>query len=117
MDNAIKKIWEKYVLSWKAETASEKQALFEKCLDPGCKYTSPMTKTKGWDELEKHMLEFHENIPGGYFNTTYFLGYTGISIAKWDMLNGDDLVIGEGISYCEYNEQGKLTTMTGFFEV
>ena len=38
------------------------------------------------------------------------------SIAKWDMCDGDGKVLMEGISYGEYNESGKLVSMTGFYE-
>ncbi|MFV1985046.1 MAG: nuclear transport factor 2 family protein [Thiohalomonadales bacterium] len=117
MDNKIREIWDNYALSWKCETAVEKQALFEKCLDVNCEYNSPVIQTKGWDELINHMLDFHKNIPGGYFTTNYFLDYNSKSIAKWDMLNNENTVIGNGVSYCEYNDNGKLKTMTGFFDV
>lgn len=117
MDDKIKISWENYALSWKAETSDEKRILFAKCLDNNCVYISPVITTHGWDELVTHMLEFHKNIPGGYFNTRYFRSYNNKSIAKWDMLNGEDVVMGDGISYCEYSKNGKLSSMTGFFDV
>jgi len=116
VNDKIKKTWETYASSWKAESSDEKHTLFEQCLDPNCEYKSPVIQTKGWQQLIDHMLEFHKNIPGGHFKTNYFLSYDGKSIAKWDMLNGENGIIGEGISYCEYNDTGKLTSMTGFFE-
>ncbi len=117
MNNKINETWNNYALSWKAKTADEKRVLFSKCLDDNCVYTSPVITTHGWDELVDHMLEFHNNVPGGYFNTTYFRTYDNKSITRWDMVTGDDIVVGDGISYCEYNDNGKLTVMTGFFDV
>ncbi|MFV1984059.1 MAG: nuclear transport factor 2 family protein [Thiohalomonadales bacterium] len=117
MKNEIELVWEDYALSWKATTADEKRALFAKCLDTDCIYTSPVITTHGWNDLVTHMLEFHKNVPGGYFNTTYFRNYDNKSIARWDMITGDDVVVGDGISYCEYNNNGKLLSMTGFFDV
>jgi len=108
--------WEIYVASWKAETAIEKRDLYEKCLSPGCDYNDPLTMTKSWDELETYMLDFHQQIPGGHFITTYFLAHSNKSIARWEMCNADNQMLGDGISYGEYNSDGKLTSLTGFFE-
>jgi hypothetical protein len=117
MNDKIKNSWEDYALSWKVKSAEEKRTLFDKCLDKDCTYNSPVIKTRGWEQLVDHMLEFHKNVPGGYFNTTYFRSYDNKSIARWDMVTGKDDVVGDGISYCEYNDSGKLISMTGFFDV
>jgi len=116
MSNNAKDTWEIYASAWKAAEVTEKRALFEKCLDPNCQYNDPLIKTKGWDELLSYMLDFHQQIPGGHFVSTYFLAHSNKSIVRWEMRNGDNIVLGEGISYGEYNEHGKLTSMTGFFE-
>ena len=108
-------IWQTYASSWKAETAEEKRALFERSLQTGCTYTDPLTQLEGWDALLEYMLEFHKQIPGGHFVTTWFLEHHQRSIAKWEMRNGEGTVLGEGISYGTFSE-GKLTSMTGFFE-
>ena len=62
------------------------------------------------------MLNFHEQTPGGYFETTYFLAHNNKSVAKWEMKNDEDTVLSDGISYGEFNEKGKLTSITGFYE-
>ncbi len=116
MSNKFKEIWEIYVESWKVETAKEKRAIFEKCLDTSNQYNDPLINTEGWDELIAYMLEFHQQVPGGHFVTTYFLSHSNKSIARWEMRNEENTVIGEGISYGEYNERGMLTSETGFFE-
>lgn len=112
----FKTIWETYTSAWKAETASEKQVIFEQSLAKGAIYTDPLAVTNGWDELIGYMLEFHKQIAGGHFVTTYFLAHNQKSIAKWDMCAADGTKIGEGISYGQYNDDGKLTAMTGFYE-
>jgi len=116
MNNDYQKIWETYGSAWKAESANDKRILFEECLDVGCEYNDPLMKTKGWDELLAYMLDFHKQIPGGHFVTNYFLAHNSQSIAKWEMKNGENIVVGEGISYGKYNENGKLVAITGFFE-
>jgi hypothetical protein len=116
MDADLRAVWERYVASWRAESAAEKQLLFDGCLAAECVYTDPLTRAEGWQALTAYMLEFHEQVPGGHFVTEQFLAHHGKSLAKWQMLNGDAVKIGEGVSYAEYDEQNRLRVMTGFFE-
>ncbi len=108
--------WETYTAAWKATTAEEKQALFRKSLNTECVYTDPLTQARGWDELLRYMLEFHQQVPGGHFNTTEFMTHHNRSIAKWEMKNANGTVIGDGVSYGEYDDGGRLLVMTGFFD-
>ena len=116
MSKQFEDTWETYALSWKVASALQKRALFAKCLDPACQYNDPLIKTKGWDDLVAYMLDFHRQIPGGHFVTTYFLAHSNKSIARWEMRSQDNVTLGDGISYGEYDEHGKLKAMTGFFE-
>ncbi|CCN72160.1 hypothetical protein [Vibrio nigripulchritudo] len=110
-------IWETYVQSWKVETAEEKLALFDQCLAEKSVYTDPLTQARTKNDLVQYMLDFHQQIDGGHFVTTYFLSHHNKSVAKWNMCNRQGEILGEGISFGEYNEQGKLIAETGFFEV
>ena len=116
MNAPYEDIWEAYAESWKVDSREEKIALFERCLDPECLYTDPLKQTRGWQQLLDYMLDFHGQIPGGHFVTTWFLAHHQRSIAKWEMRNGENQLLGEGISYGTYNNQRKLQTMNGFFE-
>ncbi len=116
MTHDLQRTWETYTSSWKAESSLTKRDIFDICLDPTCRYTDPHTQTNDWEQLLAYMADFHQQVPGGHFVTTYFLAHNNRSIAKWDMKNGDDKIIGEGISYGKYNANGKLIEITGFFE-
>lgn len=116
MDTNYRDIWERYASSWKAETVDDKRALFEGSLDPECVYTDPLTQARGWQPLLDYMVEFHKQVPGGHFVTKEFFTHHQRSVARWNMVTGDGTVIGEGISYGEYTDAGKLRTMTGFFD-
>ena len=116
MSQLFEQTWEIYTSSWKAASADDKRELFEKSLDTVCQYTDPLAKANGWDELLQYMQDFHRQVPGGYFLTTYFMAHHNKSIAKWVMRNGDNISLSDGISFGEYNEAGKLVKMTGFFE-
>lgn len=115
MEQDFGSIWETYVAAWKASTEAEKRRLFEQSLDPACLYTDPLTQTRGWEALIEYMFQFHQQFPGAYFTTRLFFTHSHKSTAKWDMCDPSGMVLGEGMSYAEYNPQGKLIAMTGFF--
>lgn len=116
MSDKHENTWATYTSSWKAKTSDDKRAIFAQCLDSECVYTDPLARTQSWDEFLTYMQDFHQQIPGGHFVTTYFLAHHDQSIAKWDMKNGEGVKVGEGISYGKYNAQGLLVSMTGFYE-
>lgn len=116
MSNQFKETWEKYVSSWKTESFSDKKAIYETCLDTSCEYIDPLTKAPGWAELTEYMQSFHEQIPGAYFETTYFLTHHSRGIVKWEMKDSGGSVLSIGISYVEYSAEGKMTSIIGFYE-
>lgn len=116
MSKNFQSTWETYTRSWNVASRAEKRALFGKSLDPACVYNDPRVRTEGWDELEAYMLDFHRRIPGAHFVTAYFLAHHNKSIARWEMRNAENVLLGDGISYGEYNDNGNLVCMTGFFE-
>lgn len=110
-------IWERYVQSWKVGAAAERRAIFVQCLSPECVYADPLVSCCGWETLEAYMVDFHRQVPGGHFVTRHFQAHHERSIATWDMVGGDGTVLGDGMSYGEYDPEGRLTRMIGFFEV
>ena len=117
MSSSFEKTWEAYVASWKASAPEDKQRLFEQALSRDCCYTDPLTQVNGWASLMNYMAEFHRQIPGGHFVTKRFIVHHDRSVAYWEMCNAAGEVLGDGVSFGEYNETGKLKAMTGFFEV
>lgn len=116
MKNDHQATWETYTASWKAGTKAEKERLFQQSLAQECVYRDPLAVAAGWEEISTYMLDFHQMVPGGHFVTREFKSHNNRSISQWDMCAGDGSVVGVGISYGEYNDQGKLTAMTGFYD-
>ncbi|MBH0776961.1 nuclear transport factor 2 family protein [Nocardia bovistercoris] len=108
--------WETYAASWKAASETEKKALFAESLALDCVYTDPIARTEGWDELTAYMVDFHRQVPGGHFVTRSFQVHHGVCLAQWDMVAGDGTVLGDGISYGQFGDDGRLIAMTGFFD-
>lgn len=113
--NSFRTTWDTYTSSWKAEGDAAIASLLEDTVRGDAIYTDPLARTTSRDELVAYMLEFQKLFPGGYFRTTYFLAHNNRSIARWEMMIGDT-VASEGISYGEYDAEGKLVSMTGFYE-
>jgi SnoaL-like domain len=116
-DDSKRATWDIYAAAWKEPTAQGKQAALAASVSPACTYRDPLTQFEGHAALIEGMLDFHRQVPGGHFETTYFLAHHDRSIARWNMRTGDGVVAAEGITYGEYDARGKLVTMTGFFDV
>lgn len=116
MNNDTKAVWERYVSSWNATEAAQRQALFRDCLSPDCVYRDPQTEARGWEELGAWMAGFHQQMPGTQFVTDHFASHHGRSMARWRMLSAAGVALGEGISYGEYDAQQRLVAMNVFFD-
>lgn len=116
MSEHAEKLWEIYTSSWKVSSEVEKRNIFASCLTEDCRYTDPHCQTSGWDELAAYMLDFHTQVPGGHFETYYFQSHHDRCIAKWKMKAGDGTELGDGVSVGEFDINGLLKSMTGFFD-
>jgi len=110
-------MWETYVSAWKSGSVDRVRRLLEASLAQGCSYQDPLVKVSGLDDLMTYMSNFHQQVAGGHFVTRRFRFHHGQSVAQWDMLDGDGKVIGDGVSVGNYNEAGRLVTITGFFDI
>lgn len=109
-------VWETYVRSWKVTTDDGKRALLEASLSPDCLYQDPLVRAEGWDDLVSYALDFHARFPGAHFVTQRFMAHDRHGVARWEMQAVDGSVLGDGISYVEFGEGGKIAKMIGFFE-
>ena len=112
----MREIWDLYTAAWRERTAQEKIQKLRSSTIETCVYRDPLTQAEGQASLVDYMMSFHQQIPGGYFETTWFLAHHDRSISKWTMHDGSGDIVGEGVSYGEYDEGGRLRSMTGFFE-
>ncbi|GAA0741590.1 nuclear transport factor 2 family protein [Ideonella azotifigens] len=117
MRDARQTTWETYTNAWREASADAKAAALAQSVAPACVYQDPLVTARGHRELIDYMLDFHRQVPGGHFVTTSFLAHHDASVAKWHMVDGDGKVLGDGVSFGQYDGQGALVAMTGFFEV
>ncbi len=108
--------WKRYSEAWNASPA-ERAKIFEATLTQECVYRDPLATTTGWSALTSYMQHFQEQFPGARFAVRDFQTHNNCSIAHWDMVAPDNSVLSDGVSYGEFDEEGKLKSMTGFFDV
>ena len=117
MSTDLRATWDTYTLAWKEPAPQAKMQAIRASTTATCVYRDPLACTQGQDALVDYMMAFHQQMPGGYFQTSYFLAHHDRSISKWHMHNAEGVIVGEGVSYGEYDPQGRLQSMTGFFDV
>lgn len=115
MNSALRQTWEMYTATWKMTDKHARLAAFSESLADNAVYTDPQVQATSWDALIDYMEKFHLQVPGGHFVTTSFSAHHDKSIANWDMRTHDNVTIGSGVSYGEYDARGKLVSMNGFF--
>lgn len=116
MTTGLQATWEKYTSTWRMTDKAARLAVFSEVLADSAVYTDPLVRAASWNELIDYMEDFHRQVPGGHFVTTNFSYHHQKSIANWEMKTEDNVTIGSGISYGEYDGEGKLVSMNGFFE-
>ena len=79
--------------------------------------TDPITQVTGYGPLSGYMSELHKNVPGVGFVTTDFKSHHDRSLTHWNMVDGKGNILSQGASYGMYGTDGRLTQMTGFFEL
>lgn len=113
----LRSTWDLYTSAWNETAKDAKAAALAASAHADCVYRDPTHKVDGHAALLEHMLDFHRDVPNGRFDTTHFEAHHGRSLARWNLLDASGKMVGDGSSFCEYDAQGKLVTMTGFFPV
>lgn len=115
-DTTLRSQWEAYGDLWTVTDEVNRQSASDGVLDLECTYTDPNVHAAGVTAIMEYMTGFQQTMPGGHFVTRLFVEHHGRSLAHWDMTLGDGTVVGTGASFATYGSDGKLTSMTGFFD-
>lgn len=109
--------WDAYSKLWSVPDSESRAPKLGAVLSEGCVYRDPTTRAEGWAELQAYMDFFQQTFPGCSFVTRRFMDHHDHSLANWDMVNAEGEVVSDGCSFGTYGPDGKLLSMTGFFEV
>ncbi|NLR74033.1 nuclear transport factor 2 family protein [Leeia aquatica] len=114
--NQYRDVWEGYCAVWRPQSAVQRREQFSRVLSQQCIYRDPLTQCQGWDELSAYIEDFQRQFPGCYFVTAWFHTHHARAAVRWHMCGPDGSALSEGVSYVEFDGEGKLISMNGFFE-
>ncbi len=115
----VKQNWQKYVSVWSETDRAKRNQIIDQIMDANSTYTDPMTEEPlaGHEALSSYIESTQEMFPGVHFKIKQVIFHHGVSLADWDMCDGNNNVIAPGNSYVEYNNEGRLTREVGFFQM
>ncbi len=105
-----------YARSWGPISNDDRIATFRLVLHEDFLYTDPNMETVGYDDLAEYMNAFQQQVPGAGFLNRHVSGHHDVLLVQWDMLGPDGTVLSPGASFGRMHPDGRLASMTGFFE-
>lgn len=111
----IEQLWRCYAKTW-SDPPAERATGLATVVDDHVSYTDPHGPVDGVDCLSDYMAAFQQNVPGAHFRIRTVLAHHSRSLARWDLLGSDGSVLQAGTSVGTHADDGRLQTITGFFE-
>jgi hypothetical protein len=105
-----------YASSWGPLTGDARMTAFIACLHEDFVYTDPNIHTVGYDELATYMDGFQQQVPGGGFVNRAVANHHDALLVHWDMTGPDGIVLSPGASFGTVHSDGRLASMTGFYD-
>jgi hypothetical protein len=107
--------WNTWQAAWADIPAEQRQSMLEKSIAPEVMYTDPDSVSHGFEEITAKIVKAQENFPGCTFRQEKFHAHHRQAISEWTMLNGEGQPIFIGVSYAQFADDDRLTSMIGFF--
>lgn len=111
----INEIWETYRSCWSENDSQKRTNRLDEIMTQDFEYRDPNVELNGHTQLSEYMEQFQKEFKGASFTITDFMIHHNRSMAKWNMINEQNEVVGNGVDFAQY-ENGRLKQITGFFE-
>ncbi len=111
----ISEVWETYRSCWNNSDSQRRTDRLNEIMTQDFEYRDPNIELKGHAQLSEYMEQFQSEFKGASFVVTDFKIHHNRSMAKWNMINEQNEVVGNGVDFAQY-EDGKLNQINGFFE-
>lgn len=109
--------FETYQSAWRNEVSpGERQRLLRDSVAEDCHYQDPGIECRGLGELTAKIEDANAKSPGAAFRNDRFFEHHDKAVVEWTMLDGAGDEFARGASYVQFGPDGRLTTMTGFYE-
>jgi hypothetical protein len=108
-------LWQRYGLIWSADPTTRATEL-EACLADGCSYCDVNVSIEGREALSNYMGGFQQNVKDGKFQIRSVIHHHDRMLAEWRLLGPDETVLQTGRSFATIAHDGRLQSITGFFD-
>ena len=78
---------------------------------------TPMAFSRVMRPLSHYMGGFQARVRGGRFRIEFVISHHDRMLAEWTLLGPDNAVLQTGRSFATVNADGRLKSITGFFDV
>ena len=109
--------WKTYQSAWSDISPTERRKLLESSVAENCVYTDPTAEAHGLDELIAKIERSQQSNPGVSFKNDKLLDHHEQGLSHWTMFDRNGAELLKGTSYARFGDDGRLSQMTGFFEV
>ncbi len=111
------KTFETYQSAWGiAVSAADRERLLKQSVVDDCVYQDPGTECHGHAELIAKIEDASQKGPGATFRNDRFFEHHDKAVIEWTMFDGAGDEFAQGASYVQFAADGRLTTMTGFYD-
>ena len=108
-------LWQRYGRIWSADPQARATEL-EACLAEGCSYCDVNVSIEGREALSNYMAGFQQQVKGGRFQIRSVIHHHNRMLAEWRLLGADETVLQTGRSFATIADDGRLQSITGFFD-
>ena len=112
---SVEQLWRRYAACWSLPL-SERAAELPGCVVDDVAYLDPKTPATGLDQLANYMEGFVQSLPGARFEIVEVLHHHDRSLARWRLRGRDGGIAQTGTSTAVHAPDGRLATITGFFD-
>ena len=105
-----------YASAWSEIDPGQRMAILEKVLTSDCTYTDPRVHAANPSELSDHIGRILPTRPGArVLRTSAVDMHHGKARFAWHMVNADGTALPAGLDIVEFDEEGRLRMILGFF--
>jgi hypothetical protein len=111
----LRSSWDLLVAALNAPAREAKAAYFSRFAREDVSYVDPSASLRGANAYIDYLMDVEAMNPGGGIETVAFVSHHGRSLATWNAIDSSGIRIGEGTSYVEYDDAGRMVAIATFF--
>ena len=113
--DTAEQIWKSYLQAYSNVSPEERRRLLELTVSDDIVSTNPGDEFTGLESLIVHVEHFQQRLPGAYFKLNKLLFHHEQALSEWTLHRSDDTPLRTAYTYGRFNDQGRMTLLTGFF--